>query len=180
MPITITEALAEIKTIEKRVEQKLSFVSSHLGRQDGVKDPLEKDGGSPQVIARTLQSISDLHNRIVELRSGIAKANTMTTITIEGVTNTIADWIIWKREVAPKTKELHSKLKHGISSIRQTARQSNVQIVAAGNTANSPSDIVVNIDEMQLAKDIEQLENILGQLDGQLSLKNATTFIDID
>jgi hypothetical protein len=33
---------------------------------------------------------------------------------------------------------------------------------------------VININEQELAKEIELLEDTLGQLDGQLSLKNAT------
>ena len=55
MPITITEALAEIKTVGKRVEKKREFIKSFLARQDGIKDPLEKDGGSYQAIARERQ-----------------------------------------------------------------------------------------------------------------------------
>lgn len=41
-----------------------------------------------------------------------------------------------------------------------------------------PTDIVVNVDEQQLAKDIERLEETLGTLDGVLSLKNATVMLD--
>lgn len=48
MALTITEALAEIKTVGKRVEKKREFIKAFLARQDGVKDPLEKDGGSFQ------------------------------------------------------------------------------------------------------------------------------------
>lgn len=55
MAITITEALAEIKTIGKRIDSKKQFVTSHLARQDGVKDPLEKDGGSAELLKRERQ-----------------------------------------------------------------------------------------------------------------------------
>lgn len=41
----ITEALAELKTLNKRVEKKKEYVKAYLYRQEGLKDPLEKDGG---------------------------------------------------------------------------------------------------------------------------------------
>ena len=43
--ITITEALAEVKTIEKRVTKKQDFVASHVLRQEMIKDPLAEQGG---------------------------------------------------------------------------------------------------------------------------------------
>ncbi|KKK79464.1 hypothetical protein LCGC14_2833240, partial [marine sediment metagenome] len=40
-------------------------------------------------------------------------------------------------------------------------------------------DIAVAVDEKKLADDIEHLEDVLGQLDGKLSLKNATVLVDV-
>jgi hypothetical protein len=37
----------------------------------------------------------------------------------------------------------------------------------------------VNLSEVELSKESEELEHILGDLDGQLSLKNATTIIEV-
>ena len=39
--------------------------------------------------------------------------------------------------------------------------------------------LIVNVNERELAEKIENLENILGTLDGQLSRKNATIMIDL-
>jgi len=49
--------------------------------------------------------------------------------------------------------------------------------VSWGGTKTSEDkqvDLVVNLDEAKLNSDKEKIKNILGQLDGQLSLKNAT------
>jgi hypothetical protein len=43
---SITEALAEINTIEKRIAKKQRFVHEHLLRQEQLKDPLEKSQGN--------------------------------------------------------------------------------------------------------------------------------------
>jgi hypothetical protein len=61
--ITITEALADVKTIDKRIEKKKYFVQSYLVRQERLKDPLEKDGGATKVIHQERQAIQDLQER---------------------------------------------------------------------------------------------------------------------
>ncbi len=177
MALTITEALAEIKTIGKRLIAKRAFIAQNLARMDGLKDPLEKDGGSVDVIERERQAITDLETRIVALRRGIQRANTETPITIDGTVKTIADWLTWRRDVAPETKKFLMGIQGSIQQIRQQARTKGQNIVGSGSEATAPSDIIMNLNEGDLAHDIEEMENILGQLDGQLSLKNATVII---
>jgi len=178
MPITITEALAEIKTIGKRIEAKRDHILSYLARQEGVKDPLEKDGGSAEMIRRERQSISDLEDRIVYLRRGILRANSTIEITINGSTRSIADWLTWRRDVQPGQQVLLTRLRAGLAQVRDQAKRQGVQTVAKDADAKVPQDLVVNIDEAELARQIETMEDTMGQLDGQLSLKNATVQID--
>jgi len=100
--ITITEALAEIPTIEKRIEKKEEFILNYLYRQSSVRDPHEKDGGSNVLITREKQAIADLQLRLIKIRSAIQKANSENSITIGAQTKTITDWLTWRREIAPK------------------------------------------------------------------------------
>jgi hypothetical protein len=174
MAITITEALAEIKTVQKRIEKKREFIGGFLARQDGIKDPLEKDGGSFQAITRERQAIGDLENRIVTLRRGIQAVNESTTVTINGISRSIADWLVWRRDVAPGHQQFLGKLRASLNSVREQARKQGAALITTGSVADKPTDIVVNINEQDLAAEIEKLEDTLGQLDGQLSLKNAT------
>lgn len=174
MPITITEALAEIKTVGKRIEKKRETLLGFLGRQEGLKDPLEKDGGSIAFIARERQAVDDLEARIVVLRRGIQRANDGTPVTVGGITKTISDWLVWRRDVAPKRKEFLTKLRTGVQSGREQAKRAGVGFVGPGETASKPQDFVINVSETELALEIETMESILGELDGQLSLKNAT------
>lgn len=175
MTIMITEALAEIKTIGKRIASKQQFIAGYLARQDGIKDPLEKDGGSQTVIARELQAIGDLNTRIIAMRRGIRLANEATQVQIEGAQRSIADWLIWRREIAPTQKAMLADIRGKVAGVRENAKRQSFNVVTPGNTPAQPTDLVININEGQLAKDAEDIENILGQLDGQLSLKNATT-----
>lgn len=175
--LTITEGLAELKVIDKRISKKTSFISNHLYRQDQLKDPLSKDGGQQVVIAKERQSIGDLEQRAVDIRMAINKANENTSIAVEGITRTIAEWLIWRRDVAPGHQRFLGSMNQAIQSMRREAQQKGIQI-ASGDTATD-TDIHVNIDEYALAEEIELLETIFETLDGQLSLKNATTFIEL-
>lgn len=177
MSITITEALAEIKTIGKRMEKKREFIFQYIGRQDGLKDPLEKEGGSAALIAKEMQAVGDLETRIVALRRGIQRANDATQVTVAGQTKPISDWLIWKRDVSPKAKEFLTKMRVSINAARDQARKQGVSIVGPGEAAARPTDVILNVDEAALAKAIEAHEGALGDLDGQLSLKNATVMI---
>lgn len=181
--LTITEALAEIKTIGKRLVKKQAFICENIARQDGIKDPLLRDGGSEAKIASERQSYSDLCLRIIKLRNGIDAANSRELVTVKTVANvhelTIADWITWRREVAPLQRQLLEKMQGILKQAREQAKRQGLGIGTSG-TALQPTDIVVNIDEGALAASIEEHEEVLGLLDGLLSLKNATTFVDVD
>ncbi len=175
--ITITEALAEIPTIIKRIEKKEEFILNYLYRQSSIRDPHEKDGGSNVLIAREKQSIADLQERLIAIRSAIQKANSENTITIGNQTRPIVDWLTWRREIAPVRQEFLETMTRKINAMRQQAIKQGVSVT--DKDAGFSSDFVVNINERELAEDIETLENILGTLDGQLSLKNATTMIEL-
>lgn len=179
MSITITEALAEIKTVGKRIEKKREFINQFLARQDGVRDPLEKDGGSIKVIEKERQAVVDLENRIVALRGGIQSANDTTTVAINGETRTISEWLTWRRDVAPGRKAWLGQVRGQLNGIREQAKRQGSALVSANATTadTKPTDIVVNVNERALAEESEKLEDTLGQLDGQLSLKNATVQI---
>lgn len=172
--MTITEALAEIKTIEKRILTKKNFIAQNAFRMDGLRDPFEKDGGSVKLLEQEQQSLNDLQKRIIELRKLIRKANEDTVVAIQGDERSIADWLVWKREVAPLQRECLSSLSRQLTTARDNARRSGTQLVSPGSVAERPTDIIVNVNEKELAKSLEKLETILGELDGQLSLKNAT------
>lgn len=178
--LTITEALAEIKTINKRIEKKRIFVGANLVREDFLRDPLEKEGGGEEVMKRELQAISDLEERIVQIRSAINKKNQEQPLKIDSQERTIADWLVWRRDVMPSHRQALETMRSNIAAAKQKVAN---QVYRATNTdggqENKPVGIKVNLDEMELATDIEDLEKILGNLDGQLSLLNALTKVEI-
>lgn len=174
---TITQALREVKTITKRIETKTQFVAENLMRPEALKDQLAKQGGSDKVIESERQAINDLWVQQVRIRRAVEDANIATHVTVEGETRSIAEWLIWRREVAPKQQAFLRSLSTLISRQRQQAQAKGVNVVSAGQDAK-PVDIVVNLDEKSLMDSMEHLEVVLGNLDGLLSLNNATVKIE--
>lgn len=180
MQTTITEALAELKTLGKRIEAKRKFIGQYVGRQEVVRDPLAGQGGSAAAIKAEMQAIGDLEERGVRIRLAINAANVATMVTVEGVERSIAGWITWRRDVAPKIKEFHTQLRNHIATIRQQAQAKGLTVVQNNQSqGDNDKNIVINVDEKAFAEQVEGMETILGTLDGLLSLKNATVLIDI-
>jgi hypothetical protein len=174
--LTITEALAEVTTIEKRIAKKRQFVRDYLYRQEQLRDPLE--GGSDNAIAKELQGIGDLEERRVRIRGVISESNAGTDVSVNGSTRSVAGWLVWRREIAPQQQTFFTQLRSDIQRVRQEAQSQGVLVVAAEGAAK-PGDVIINLDEQDLATQSESLEETLGFLDGQLSLKNATTFVEL-
>lgn len=179
MGMTITEGLAEIKTIGKRLEKKRQFIMQYIARQDGLRDPLLNEGGSAASIEKERQAIRDLEERIVTIRRAIQVANAATPVTVGGQLRTVADWLVWRREVSTGEQNFLRSMGGILVNLRQDAAKKGFVIAPSPDQAKSSTDIIVNVDEQSLAKDIETLETTLGDLDGQLSLKNATVTIEV-
>ncbi len=176
--ITITEALQEVKTIDARIQKKKEFIFNFLFRQNNQRDPHEKDGGSATLIARERQSINDLLERKISIRNAINVANSVNTITVKDQVRTISGWLVWKRDVAPIMRVVLNETAARLQSMRQDVSRKGLIV-----TQNAPTevtlDVIVNINEAELAKQIENLEETLSTLDGQFSLKNATIWISV-
>lgn len=177
--LTITEALAELKTIDKRAAKKHEFIKQYLMRPRQMMDPHEKDGGSPTILIRERQSLFDLLERRVRIRTAITKANSTETITVNGKTRTIAEWLTWRRDVAPLVGKQLAELAQGIQQVRAQLRAKGVALTASGE-GQGDNDVLVNINEKELSESIENHETTLGTLDGQFSLKNATIVVEVD
>jgi len=170
--MTITEAMAEIKVIVKRVNKKIESLKEYVIRPDAVRDPLEDSGGSTEYVRSEVQSIRDLFQRIMDLRVGIQKKNQETELTIEGVSRSVSEWLTWRREVASLEKLLTDTL-WGIIVAARREQRSRAQALESGEVKNQ-FELVCNVDEADLLKTRETNEAVLEQLDGQLSLLNAT------
>ncbi|HEX8851189.1 MAG TPA: hypothetical protein VF761_16810 [Gemmatimonadaceae bacterium] len=176
---TITEALAEVKLIGKKIGKKQEFILTYLLRGAMVKDPLEKDGGSETIVAREMQAIRDLEERVVKIRTAIAHANATAQLTIGTTTRTVSEWLTWRRDVAPIEKKLLGDIVARVNAAREQARRATGKLTSDAAAAE-PSDILVNLSEVEIQTRVEAIEEVLGRLDGLLSLHNARTTITLN
>lgn len=176
--LTITEALQEIKTVQKRLEVKRNGVLQYLARDARIKDPLEREGGSVEFIKRERQAINDLEKRIVAIRTAIQAANLKTSLTLGGQTMTVSEWLTWRREVSQGSRNFLNSIANGIRNLRAEIQKKGLKTVA-DESAAAPGDVVVHLDEKALLEQQDGIEQLLGDLDGKLSLLNATTPIEV-
>lgn len=184
MKITVTEALQELKTIASRINKKQDSIGNYIARDSRILDPLEKTGGSADFISKERQSIGDLRARLIKIRSSIQAKNLSSELTIQGYTRTVSDWLTWRREVSEGEKNFITAMLASIRKIRGEVQKvggsvSRTASVTPDFNNQTPPNIVVNVDELELMHQQEKLETILGELDGKLSLFNATSVIDI-
>ena len=99
--MTITEALAEIALLKKKIPKKIEAAMIYVVRDERERDPLEKSGGSAQHLVEEMQAITDLNLRLIVLRRAIAKANDDQLVTCGDMVFTLSEWLVWKREVLP-------------------------------------------------------------------------------
>jgi hypothetical protein len=161
--LTLAEALAQFNLLHQCSERKQSLVKAHLLRAEALRDPFIPEGGVAALLAGELHSLQRLRERHVLLRRLIQQTYERVPLTIGDETRTLADWLVWKREVAPRRKFFLQRLLKRIEGAR--------------TKASVP--VVVNLHEQELANEAEKLEQTLGQLQGLLQLKNATLTIEV-
>lgn len=176
MELTITEALSEIKLTQAKIGKKREFVLEYLTRPSSRVDPLSESGGTTQMIGQQLQSIKDLQERVIGLRNAINEANNDNAITLNSVKRTIADWLVWKRDVWPGEAHFWAQVGKDISNARY-AMDYDSSHRKTGTT--NPDDLIVHIDEAEMMKIVEQLQDTENRLDGLLSLKNAQIMLEV-
>lgn len=184
MSMTITEALAEIKTIGKRLEKKRQAVLQNIGRDSRLLDPLE--GGSVEYVKRERQAIKDLEKRIITIRTAIQKSNLVTSAAVGETTQSVAEWLIYRREVSTGQQSFLTTINNSIRGIRDKVQREGGRVTSVGMSATAivetgkpVAEVFIHLNEKEILDDQEALEKTLGDLDGKLSLLNATTVIDV-
>jgi len=178
--LSISEALAEIKLIDKKVAKKREDIFTHSTRFEHITDPFEKEvGGSFGHLQRELQAIEDLLARRIKIRELISKANLENTVTVEHKTMNICSWLTWKREISAAHKKHLCDLKNLVER-RLSENITRPQLLKKDdNTDPILTKLISNLEISKLQKGIEELMTIEERLDGILSMKNAQITIEL-
>lgn len=194
--ITITEALAEIPTTMNRVKEKMVGMVPYLIRPKDSIDPMKDDGGVEAFIEKERQSISDLLTKIVHIRTAVAQINLVTQLEVEGRKMSVAEWLVWKREVAPHLKTMYDAMLKAVREARspralmeavsrQADKYADIRRLGGRGQQEEPDpskliQIIVHFKERALLDEMDNLTKTLGGLDGKLSLLNASIKIKVE
>ena len=175
--MTITEALAEVKLLLAKIAKKKEVVLVNVTRYSHVADPFIKDGGGKEMVRRELQAIRDLDIRLVRIRLAIARANLATKLTIGTVERTITEWLAWRKEVADGERSLLMAI---AGNVNKTAKQAEQNPPAYKDETGKVkiADLLYNVDADAINLEAQGIDEVLGVLDGKLSLLNATTVVE--
>lgn len=176
---TITEALAELKTLDKRIASTKDFILKYAVRQGSTIDPLDDEGGSHTVVPRKMQSVRDLFDRKVKIRTAINAVNAETPLTVGSITKTIAEWIIWRREAFSLEMQTYRQLQEKVLDARRQCIQAGISLLEDGKQPAKVQEASCFISESSIQSRIDELVEIESTLDGKLSLVNATTLIQV-
>lgn len=174
--ITITEALSETKLIKKKIGSKKEFIRANFARQGNVLDPFETDGGSRKKISSELQAITDLEKDLVDVRNAINEANKTIKVTLGGREMAISEWLVYKRDILPERKNFYSGLQSMYASVLKQGREKDFEVK---DDARTEKQVTININQKDLQEELESLIEIEENLDANLSLINATNFVEI-
>ena len=205
--LTISKALTEIKTLDKRIDQKtseikpLGFTQKLLTTVNGTI--LSPDEFKKEVVGE-FKSISDLITRRNRIKKALLRSNIETMIIVGGETMSIAEAIVYEKEIV-KEKNLLRRFKSELVTAERALEQSNKNIVEQINTnfrnlsanenidldrvaKNQTKQIDENklnlIDPLGIKKEIEKLSNKIEafekDVDYAKSDSNAVTTITID
>lgn len=177
--ITVTEALAELPTLKKRITKLRVEIGNYSSRPAKERDPHYKiEGGSRGWIERQLQSVRDMETRYLRIRQSIQRSNLDSMLSVEGVERPVMEWLNWRNEIAKEQGMMPQALLNAIQRQRKAATAAGGKL-GTEKEAQGDNDIIVNVHESDLIDQVQKHETIMGALDGKLSLHNATTMIEL-
>lgn len=201
--ISITRALAEVKSLNDRIEKATRqgvFVTVTVGGKTTNGQDLQE---ATNIIKANLQSVQDLIARRQAVKAAIIRSNAVTTVTINGKELTVAEAIERKGSI-DKERTLQSVLQQQLGQARAVTERNNVQMqgridtmiqAAVGKDRKATEDELEAISKPYTASNIttpldpngleavilkmeEDINGFLFEVDFALSEANAKTLIE--
>ena len=204
---TICEALKELKTLDSRITKATSdptFVTHSVGGKLQAAHKTEPEFATKAIGA--LKSVKDLIERRAKIKAAIVKSNAETSVTIGGVTYTVAGAIERKTSIAYEEKLAKYialqliRVNKEVDSLNENVKRSldNHITTILGKDAKEKGGTEVEdftakymakneakiLDPINATDEVTALENkidaFLANVDTALSISNAITSIEID
>ena len=201
--ISVTRALAQVKALTDKIKRgtAVPFITNQTGGKHATGKPVQE---IEVELTANLQSVTDLIAQRKALKSAIVRSNAVTTVTINGVTTTVAEAIERKSSIelerallhqlkgqqaqvnlqvertnVDMSKRLDDLIRTAVGKDRQASETELAAITAPFKAQNEgkavdPNDLTAKIAALE--KDID---SFVLEVDYALSEVNATTIIDV-
>lgn len=202
--ISVTRALAEVKSLNDRIEKatrQATFISVTVGGKVPNGSDLQ---ATTNILKANLQSVKDLIARRQAVKAAIVRSNATTKVTVNGVTMTVAEAIERKGSI-DKERALLAVLTQQLNQARTAVERNNVTMQAkldemikalAGKDRKATEEEVESISKPYIASnatallDPSAVEKVIAELqadidgfvfdvDFTLSESNASTTIEV-
>lgn len=196
--ITITRALTELKTLDKRIQKAIDS-GTFVSYQGQFYKPNEQ---AKNAVA-TYQSITDLLERRKKIKSAIVMSNANTKVTICGKEMTVCESIETKSSIKHldnllnRLKSQHAQESRTVESINEKVRR---DLESKTKMTSEKEDTKIDLNEfsttylklhgvglydpLKISSKIEELEDYItkfrSEVDFVLTEKNSTTYINVD
>lgn len=170
--VPLTMVLGEISVLKKRIDAIYGTIQEFLIRPSNLVDPIKDKGGSEHFIQEKMDEHRDLVTRLGYLKEVVNDANRHGTLTVQGTTKTVAQWLIWVHDEQPHLLNLIEQMLSKIRATRQMYQQ--------WRPNETSSNFVVCVDEKSLMEMAERLKDMKNELiSSQLSIFNATYTVEV-
>lgn len=206
--MTVHEALAELKTLDKRISKKIresAYVNSCKEGEDAKVGIYSKEKFK-ELTRQNYQSIRDLINRRNALKRAVVLSNAKTEVEVGGVTYTVAEAIDMKNHGMGHLRELLAEITGEYNSVATECRMANDRLVdratqsleqlSGGENKFDAAEAQKFIDEFTKAQRLEVISGIdcpkvmaeledkittfNTKIDAALSTSNAITSIEFE
>lgn len=191
--VMISQALAELKLLDKKINKKSSVAMVGYSVAGKVKDAFDADAAKTD-----LQSVEDMISNRDSIRNAINSSNMKTKVTISGNNITVSeaittkDTITYKKTLLLEMKNRFSHVTRYIDSAneemqdrldRQLGSIEDKKLITQISEDFTKRNEAVMVDPVGIAKYMEDLETEIldfeSEVDYVLSTSNATTTVEV-
>ena len=187
--MNVHQALAELKTLESRINKKLREGGPYViaNRHNNTKIDGEPLSNYIEAAKDAYQAVQDLINRRNALKRAVVQSNANTAVTIGGITYTVAEAIDTKDHGIPMLRSVLNTLTHQYNSAKETCQINNgerlerradehIKVVYGENSAKNATEEILRtrkefIDQqtMEIVDPLGNIRDEIARLENEIS-----------
>jgi hypothetical protein len=162
----LIEAMKKMRVIEKRMARKMGSINAYAALVSSEKPYFESESAQKKEVQSLIQANHDLMEEYLNLKRAVEITNLVTTVTIEGLTESISAFLVIKRKFAQMMVNTYGALNDDAAAqrLRQTPPVEGQRL-----------HVIRLYDEKDKLENMRKWMDIYEAIDAKLEVVNATT-----